>query len=58
MTILQLMDSGMTYEQAVQVQLQVCAIMLIIAVVICIIEYIIKKCCTKLYNNLKQHNIF
>ena len=57
-TTFQLMNSNMTYEEATALQLKICAIALILIIVLYSIERITKKYCPKIYQKLKQYNIF
>lgn len=53
-----LMNTGMTYEQAINFEIKICIIILIIVGTLYILKFIIKKFFPKLYEKLKQYNIF
>lgn len=56
--IFKLMDSGMTFKEAVNFEIKMCVIMIIAVVVLYILRFIIKKFFPNLYEKLKEYNIF
>ena len=58
LTTFNLMDAGMTYEEAIIFQVKFFIIAFIIIAVMYFVEKITKKYCPKIYQKLKQYNVF
>lgn len=56
--ILKLMDTGMTYQQAINFEIKLSIIIFIILGAMYLLKFILKKFFPNLYEKLKKYNIF